>query len=286
MSNKGQPPRPVHQILLLRGLAREARHWGDFPDELRRAYAAQDVDLRVNLVDLPGAGAHSEMRSPTTVEAMADFVRDRFRDQLAQELEAGLPKATRRSLVTISLGGMIATSWTTRFPNDFNSLVLMNSSLRGLSKATDRLRVDQWWRIPMILKERDVEVRERRILEWISNRPDRREEVIEDWVKIQLTRPVSTANLALQLSAAARFKPNKIPALPVLVLCGRGDRMVSFSCSESIAQAWGAKILHHPVAGHDLPLDAGGWAATMIAEWNSSNSSTSASKSSSASASA
>jgi alpha-beta hydrolase superfamily lysophospholipase len=285
MNSHGQSSRPLHQILLLRGLTREARHWGDFPDELKRAFEAQGADLRVNLVDLPGAGAHSEMISPPSIDAMADFVRDRFRDQLAQEMEAGLPKATRRSLVTISLGGMIATSWVTRYAHDFNSIVLMNSSLRGLSKPTDRLRVDQWWRIPLILKERDIETRERRILEWISNRPDRRAEVLSDWVKIQLTRPVSTANLAIQLAAAARHKPTKIPSAPALILCGRGDRMVSFSCSESIAQAWGAKILHHPVAGHDLPLDAGGWAATMIAEWNCQNLATSPSKSSSESAS-
>ena len=52
--------------VLLRGLAREARHWGDFPAALQERTGAS----RVVALDLPGSGLRGAERSPITVEAM------------------------------------------------------------------------------------------------------------------------------------------------------------------------------------------------------------------------
>ena len=264
--------RETHQLFLIRGLARESRHWGDFVADLETAYAASGRNVRVETIDLPGCGRHSEMRSCTTVQATADFAREKMKDILAKEAQAGIEPAAHRRLVSISLGGMVGVSWMARFPNDYHSAVLINSSFRGLSKATQRLRWDSWWRIPPIVGERNVVEREKKILNWVSNRTDRRQEVLDSWVQIQLTRPVSTPNLALQLTAASMFKaPDKgaqnavFPKL--LVLCSRQDRMVHPECSQAIADRYKAPIIFHPTAGHDLPLDAGPWVATMISEW-------------------
>jgi pimeloyl-ACP methyl ester carboxylesterase len=195
-----------------------------------------------------------------------------MKDILSREAQNGIPPASHRRLVSISLGGMVGVSWMSRYPHDFHSAVLINSSFRGVSKVTHRLRWDSWWRIPLIIAERDIRKREMKILDWVSNRSDRRAEVLHDWVQIQLTRPVSTANLALQLSAASMFKAPQLvedkPGLPkLLVLCSRQDRMVHPECSQAIADRYHAPIIYHPTAGHDLPLDAGPWVATMISEW-------------------
>lgn len=260
----------LHQILLIRGLARETRHWGDFIGELQTAYASRGLALRVTTVDLPGCGRHSEMRAPVTVAANVDFARSKYADIMASEAQAGMPPPSHRRLVALSFGGMIAANWLERFPTDFHSAVLMNSSWQGLSPFYERLRYDSWWRLPGLLAEQDVRVREQRVLEWISNRPERRSAVLDQWAAIQLSRPVSPANAALQLLAAGRFKPpDKIKA-PVLVLASRQDRFVNPRCSEVIARHLKAKLVTHPSAGHDLTLDAGPWVAEMIAEWNGS----------------
>lgn len=265
----------THQLFLIRGLARESRHWGAFLQDLEKAYSATGRKVRIETIDLPGCGRHSEMRACTTIQATADFAREKMKEILAKEAQNGIEPAAHRRLVSISLGGMVGVSWMTRFPNDFHGAVLINSSFRGLSNVTERLRWESWWRIPSIIGERDVTKRERKILEWVSNRTDRRSEVLNDWVQIQLTRPVSTSNLALQLAAAATFKAPENSAsetdsgkLPkILVLCSRRDRMVHPNCSQAIADTYKAPILFHPTAGHDLPLDAGPWVATMISEW-------------------
>lgn len=257
----------IYQIFLLRGLARESRHWGTFVSDLKVAYSKLGKELRVETIDLPGCGRHSEMWASPSIDATADFAREKMREILAKEAEQGVSMATHRRLVAISLGGMVAASWVARYPHDFHSCVLMNSSFKRLSRAQDRLRWDSWWRIPMVVGHRETEEREKQILNWISNRADRREEVLQEWVQIQLTRPVSKANLLLQLTAASRFEAPKSLPIPVLVLASRQDRMVHPDCSQAIADLYGAKIVYHPTAGHDLPLDAGAWVATMISEW-------------------
>ncbi len=51
--------------LLLRGLGREKRHWGSFPEALERKLGA-----RVLALDLPGFGTENARPSPATVLAL------------------------------------------------------------------------------------------------------------------------------------------------------------------------------------------------------------------------
>jgi hypothetical protein len=43
----------THQIFLIRGLARENRHWGAFLNDLTNAYSARGIQLRIETIDLP-----------------------------------------------------------------------------------------------------------------------------------------------------------------------------------------------------------------------------------------
>ena len=55
--------------ILLRGLTRETRHWGDFSERL------QSDGTPVLALDLPGNGRLCHEPSPTRVEAMAEHAR-------------------------------------------------------------------------------------------------------------------------------------------------------------------------------------------------------------------
>jgi pimeloyl-ACP methyl ester carboxylesterase len=91
--------------------------------------------------------------------------------------------------------------------------------------------------------------------------------VIEAWIGIARTCPVSRVNVARQLVAAARFRLPERLEVPGLVLASAADRMVSPECSRAIARSWGLPLREHPRAGHDLTLDAPAWAAGQIAAW-------------------
>ena len=88
----------MNSWILLRGLLRETRHWGDFPARLQAALPGD----RVVAIDLPGNGEHYRLRSPLRVAEMVQFCRA----QLALHGEPG-----PFSLLALSLGGMVACDW-------------------------------------------------------------------------------------------------------------------------------------------------------------------------------
>jgi pimeloyl-ACP methyl ester carboxylesterase len=95
-----------------------------------------------------------------------------------------------------------------------------------------------------------------------------RHDVLLDWVLLRKRYPVSTGNALRQLWAAARFDAGAAaPDMPVLVLGGQGDRLVSVQCSVALAKQWGCALRLHASAGHDLPLDDGPWVAAQVREW-------------------
>ena len=81
--------------ILLRGLTRESRHWGNFPQILRDNCPA----LATHMIDLPGNGRLNEQASPTRVEAMAENCWMQLREQ-------GI--APPYFLLAMSLGAMVA----------------------------------------------------------------------------------------------------------------------------------------------------------------------------------
>ena len=112
--------------VLLRGLTREARHWGDFPAQLAAAVARPVITL-----DLPGNGQFNALASPTNVRGMTDFVRTQLQT---------MGHAPPYQLLAMSLGGMVATDWAQTWPQEVARLVLINTSMRPHSRLTQRLR--------------------------------------------------------------------------------------------------------------------------------------------------
>ncbi len=246
--------------VLLRGLTREARHWGAFAGQLS---AALDTGPPL-LLDLPGNGRFHRQPSAPSVPAMVEFARGQLRAQ-------GLQPPWK--LCAMSLGGMVATDWAQRYPQELARLVLINTSLRPFSSATERLRPGprlQTWRSVALLAWRwgEPDQAERLIHQLTCNNRHQREDDVAAWRQIRESAPVSAANAWRQLAAAARFSAAvAAPTCPTLLLSASGDQLVHPRCSQAVASAWQAAHLIHPWAGHDLPHDDADWVCQQIVNW-------------------
>ncbi len=248
--------------ILLRGLTREARHWGVLPEALRASLdgIADGVPSRVLAIDLPGNGAYARARAPLEVGAMVDFVRVAAR-------ESGAPGPY--CVLAMSLGGMVATCWAQRHPAEIARLVLINTSMRPFSRFDERLRPAAW---PMLVRIAahwgDARRAENTIHRLTCNHRESRDADVQTWAAIRSSAPVSRANALRQLIAAARFKAHaQPPACGTLVLSSSEDGLVDPACSAALAAAWGAEHWRHPWAGHDLPHDDPAWAVERIRAW-------------------
>lgn len=243
--------------VFLRGLTRECRHWGSFPETFQRDIPGATV----HRIDLPGNGIlYQQKKSPLNVAEMAESCR-------ADLAARGVPPPYH--LLAMSLGAMVAIDWASRHPEEISGCVLINTSLRSFSAFHQRLKPGNY--VPLlrrILFRSKAEDWERTILHLTSRHPARPSETIADWVTYRQEFPVSTLNACRQLLAAARYQvpPNK-PAMPILVLSSQKDGLVDPRCSQRLARHWDTAFAEHPTAGHDIPLDDGPWVSTQVKAW-------------------
>ena len=243
---------PHLHFYLVRGLTREARHWGELPAQLAAAFP----DARITCIDLPGAGVNHHLRSPLRVGRMVNFMRQEYL----------LQRCTGETavLLAISLGGMIAAHWLRTFPDDFQRAVLINTSYGGLSPLLHRMQPRAMAMLARLAFLPAGE-KEAHILSLVSNHGDARTQALPLWKTIRADRPVSLGNTVRQLWAASRFRLGQgRPTVPVLLLAGTQDRLVNVACSRAIARHWNLPLREHPSAGHDLPLDDPVWIVNEI----------------------
>jgi pimeloyl-[acyl-carrier protein] methyl ester esterase len=242
--------------VLLRGLARESGHWGDFKALLQNAFP----NAVMSAVDLPGTGRFNQQRCPRTLEAITDEVRKHLLDQAIPEKPV--------TLLALSLGGMVAWNWLQRYPDEIGGAVLINTSLKGLNPFYERLRWQIYGKFITLLFEKNIDKREAAIVSLVCNRKDQRQAIARQWAEIQRQRPMRLGNAFNQVVAAATYQPlMKKPGQPVLLLNSKGDRLVAPACSETMQQNWGIPLKTHPWAGHDLPADDGAWVVQQLTEW-------------------
>ena len=240
--------------ILLRGLTREKRHWGDFPQVLQAALPA----ARVIAMELPGNGELNAVPSPTSIAAMAAHCRD-------EAARLGVPPPY--NLLAMSMGAMVATAWAAGHPGEIDACVLISTSFAGFSPLHHRMRPRAWPVLLKVLLDPTPEGREKRLLELTSGRAQARFQVVGAWAAIRRSRPVSAGNGLRQLLAAAKYRAPGVAPVATLVLVGAGDQLVDPRCSREIARRWGCTLVVHPYAGHDLPLDDGAWVGEEICRW-------------------
>lgn len=244
--------------VLLRGLTREARHWGGFAELLAQRLDSTD---EVVALDLPGNGALNMRQSPASVPGMAAACREEL---ASRRLEPPYV------FLGMSLGGMVALHAAYAYADEVAGCVLINSSLRGHGNFWQRLRPSNYARLcRFFLPGLPPLERERQVLLMTSADPQRHAAVPQHWASMAQERPVSRSNALRQLAAAARYAPpEKAPASPLLLLASAGDRLVSAGCSQQLAAHWELPLRMHPTAGHDLTLDDPEWAVQQIANWS------------------
>lgn len=234
-------------IVLIRGLLRDARHWGTFKNCLQ----SQFPHATIFTPDIPGNGHLYQQTSPACIPDMTDALRQ----------QVSMPGPFK--LIALSMGGMIAIDWMTRYPDEITDAVLVNTSVRPISPFYQRMR---WTIYPAIIRMmlRSGQQREAHILALTSNRHADNATLLSTWQTWQQACPVSTYSALNQLYAAARFSVTSKPKQPTLIISSKGDRLVSAKCSQQLAQSWQTKHIQHETAGHDLPLDEPIWLADVI----------------------
>lgn len=244
--------------VLLRGLMREARHWGEFPRLFQGVMGSEHLVT----LDFPGNGSLHAQPSATSVAEMANYCHTRL---------GQLGYASPYRVLALSLGAMVAVAWSERYPADIERLVLINTSLAPYSPFYHRLRPGNYPALLRFLLHGSAAQRESLILDLTStqkSRAENRQAILEQWIAYARECPVTRANILRQLQAALRYRAAPaVPPAPVLLLAGQQDRLVNARCSLALAQDWRCAIRLHPTAGHDLPLDDGVWVTQQVREW-------------------
>ena len=247
----------IKRWILLRGLARGAGHWADFPEILKSKLG----DVEIELLDIPGNGVFNDEKSPLSLDGYVDFLREK----------SSLAKKGSVGILAISLGAMIAINWATRYPNEIDGIVLSCTS----SARSPFFRRLSWTQYPFVLKSfliRDEEERERTILEMICRNHSRINQYLNEFVDYARRLPINRANVVRQLLAARRFRLPEKPKVPVLLLGAWGDQFVSPRCTLDIAEYWKVTPVMHPWGGHDLVIDDPQWLAEQAQSINGDSS--------------
>lgn len=238
---------PGETWILLRGLSREAGHWGHFLPEL--ADAMPGVSLLT--LDLPGTGARLRDSWPSTIADVVEMVRL----EAKARREPGAPVV----LFGVSLGGMVVMEWASRHPREVAGVVVGASSAANLAPFWKRMRPRALVTLGRSVFTLDTAAREARIVRTVSNRRDLWNETIRSWSEIARQRPVSRLTVGGQVASASRWRAPRKLEVPSLFLVGKRDRLVHPDCSRRLARRYRAELVVHPDAGHDLTTDASEW---------------------------
>jgi pimeloyl-ACP methyl ester carboxylesterase len=243
-------------FVFVRGLAREATHWGDLPDLFRERFPS----CGVHCLDLPGNGVRFREASPVSMHGVAEALR-------AEYLERREGKRPCYALA-VSFGGMAVADWAASHPGELAGAVLINTSFGAVSPPYRRLTPYAALSLLRIVLIRDAEKQERAVLKLTTHRADWPAETVARFTRAHRERPVSVRNVVRQLVAASCFHPpRKPPPGKFLLLSSAGDRLAHPTCSDAIARRWGVPLVRHPWAGHDLPLDDPEWVANAVSIW-------------------
>lgn len=233
-------------IYLINGLTQNTRHWN--PQLLASLRDREWVDDVIGL-DLPGAGDLAHEPAPTQIAHYVPLMRRFYADHFVAEKP--------RLLVALSLGGMVASEWCHQFPDDFQKLVLVNTSFGKFAAFYKRLQPAAWYTIASVFFRRGRAAREQRTLNLVSNDPEKRSTILPLWVDARRERPTAPINALRQLLAAKRYiAPQRLPH-DTVVICSRYDRLCHYTASETIARHYGVSLViePNPAIGHAFHVD-------------------------------
>jgi len=163
---------------------------------------------------------------------------------------------------------MIAMDWLSRYPSDFQTGVIINSSSSNTSPPHRRLSPFGMKSFAKIAKSKNAREKEGHILNFNSNIARIEDVGLHDrWTQMAEDQPLSSNNALVQLSAALRFRAPKALPIPTLFISSQQDKLTHPRCTWELAHRFKAPVVFHDQAGHDIPLDAPDWLATEIHRW-------------------
>ena len=238
------------RLILIRGLAREQRHWGPFVELTEAAFP----ELRVHCLDFPGFGTEYGRKSPLRLEEISDDFENRWKN-------LALPGDEPAGVLGLSLGGMVALDWCARRTLNLKFAAIINSSAGNHSAPWKRLRLDFLSRVWRAQLSSDPRRKEKVILSLVSNSPEVRSRTLEEWAQLRISNPVAPNLMARQLAAASFFRAPKkeLIKVPLLFLRSLKDQMVEPECSAELARYYDAPMRSHDWGGHDLTTDDPQW---------------------------
>lgn len=236
--------------IFLRGLSRGQGHWGLFPSLFRQKFPQAQVEF----LDLPGCGTRHRETSCLTIQENLDKVR---------ESSQWVREKREFSILAISLGGMVATLWQDLFPNEVRRTFLINTSFEKMPpwKRFNPRQLNNLVRIATSKTARDLE---EAVTRMVCSNEENRQKNLPHLIDFSEKHPVNKLNILRQLFAASKVQFPPRNRKPAFLLASRGDQLVSFECTEQLAQMWGAPAAYHPWAGHDLPIDDPEWVLSEI----------------------
>ncbi len=232
--------------IFLRGLTRGNIHWGAFPD----LFLAANPGAQVEYLEIPGNGELSSELTPTDPKVVIEYLKQK--SHLAKN-------NTTYHLCGISLGGMVALKWAQMYPDQVESVTVINSSLSQYSAFYQRLRPDNYSKLLGALFEKDTYKQEEAILKITSNKFEQNEKYLSFFARFALVHKVTRSNFFRQLILAKNIHLHQFPNMKLNVLSSAKDRLVHSSCSGEISKGLKGNLVVHPTAGHDLPLDEPQW---------------------------
>lgn len=244
--------------ILIRGLARGAGHWADFPEKLQQAFP-QD---KIFYVDIPGNGYLKDVSTPLKV---ANFVRS-FEEQLQQQnFNPDRPSYG----YSLSLGSMGMVEWARQHPERFKKIFISNTSAANFSNVFKRLSVDAMklgLRMSQLNSPEEKEIASLQVTTTLT-----KDQILNDYKKsyesmlaYSKTHSAHLKNIIRQLVAASTYSFPQTAPTEVILMSGSKDKFVSAQCSTDIESKWKCIHLIHAQAGHDISFQFPDWVISQI----------------------
>ncbi|ASP39677.1 alpha/beta hydrolase [Bacterioplanes sanyensis] len=243
-------------IVLLRGLIRSRFHWGPFAPLVEQQWP----ERRLWQPELPGNGYAHQRRSPASISAMTDVIRD--------QVITSKPVV----VIAISMGAMVACDWAKRFPTEVKELHLINTSFANMAKPWQRLQPKAVFALLRAARHWSTDPAALEHTVWqqtvqLGPLAEQDIDIISDWITFARQHPIKASNALRQMWAASRFRaPKSKPCQHTYIYASKQDALVDWQCSLAISQRWECSLLTHATAGHDLPLQDPGWLLHQIAQ--------------------
>jgi pimeloyl-ACP methyl ester carboxylesterase len=222
---------------------RDQRHWNGFDQRLRHK------GLSVITPDLPGNGERVAEISPLNI---ADYTA-----AIWQQLDATCAEHEPIYLLGLSMGGMLALEMARQRPWQIRHVFVLNSSAANLSLWYQRFNPFNVVKAFCLrTRAKGLHPLESSIVRLTSHRHHQDCGLIARWSAFRRESCPSLRNAMRQLWAAFRYQCPLVLAVPVSVLCGDRDALVSIESSRALARHFQCDLIILAYCGHDMAIDA------------------------------